>query len=163
MRGQPTDAPSLPTARAAARVAANDAGPSVALAVAARWCSATHATEHRARPSIVPIFDALDAAQANPTRETFGALSTALVRWCVDASARGNAVDLAPAMLGAVNAAAALDAAAELAPVDGAATVAEWLRSGLSVPEPWRSLAMKGAADFASLVSLDVPRIPRRP
>ena len=110
MRRQPTDAPSLPTARAAARVAANDGGPRPALAIARSWCNDVHATEHRARPSVVPIFDAIAAADANPCRETFDAAARALVRWCEAASARGNAVDLAAMMLGAVNAAAALDA-----------------------------------------------------
>ncbi len=106
-RRQPT---ALPAAHAAARVPANDTDPAAALAVAARWCTLTHATEHRARPSIVDACNALDAARAAPSRETFDALARALVRWCEAASARGNAVDLAAAMLGAVNAAATLDA-----------------------------------------------------
>jgi hypothetical protein len=42
----------LPAAHAATRVTANDGDPAAALRIAARWCATTHATEHRARPSI---------------------------------------------------------------------------------------------------------------
>lgn len=112
-RRQPT-APSLPAAHAAARVAANDdVAVSSALSYARRWRDDAHATEHRARPSIVAVSAALDAAEASPSPATFRALSLAFDRWCSAASGRDNAVDLAGAMLGAVNAAASLDAAAE--------------------------------------------------
>ena len=148
----------LPAAHAVARVPSNDGDAAAALSVAAAWVSATHATEHRARPSIVSVCNALDAARAAHSRATFDALSRALVRWCADASARGNAVDLIPAMLGAVNAAAALDAAAGLPPVDGVAAFAQWCAAGRDVPEPWRTRAVEGAAAMASCVSYDVPR-----
>ena len=161
MRRQQPTAPSLPAAHAAARAPANDTDPRAALAVAARWCAATHATEHRARPSIVDACNALEAARDAPSPATLGALSTALLRWCEAASARGNAVDLAPAMLSAVNAAAALDAAAELTPVEGAETFAQWLRAGLSVPEPWRSNCAKHTAEAARQMMLGGPRLPR--
>ncbi len=108
-RRQPT-ARSLPAAHAAARLAANDGGgPSAALAVAAHWCAAAVA-ERLPLPPLGAINAALATAKANPSRGSFDALSRALVRWCAEASGRGNAVDLAVAMLGAVNAAAALDA-----------------------------------------------------
>lgn len=81
-----------------------------ALAAAAAWCTATHATEHRARPSIVSVCNALEAAKAAPSRGTFDVLARALVVWCEAASARANGTDLAPAMLAAVRAAGDLDA-----------------------------------------------------
>lgn len=81
-----------------------------ALAAATAWCTATHATEHRARPSIVSVCNALEEAKAAPSRGTFNALARALVVWCEAASARGNGADLAPAMLAAVRAAGELDA-----------------------------------------------------
>ena len=107
-RRQPT-ARSLPAAHAAARVAANDGGSSAALAVAAHWCAAA-AVERLPLPPTAAVNAALADAKASPSRATFDALARALVRWCAEASGRGNAVDLAVAMLGAVNAAAALDA-----------------------------------------------------
>jgi len=168
---RPPDPADFPAAHAMGRAAANDGDPAAALRIAAewctraldaaaRWCTATHQTEHRARPSIVAVCNALDAALSAPSPETFDVLSRALVRWCAAASERGNASDLAPAMLAAVNAAATLDTVADLEPIGGG--FAGMIRVAAEVPEPWKTSALKGARELSVLTGYDSPRAPRR-
>ena len=114
---------SLPAAHAAARVTANDGDALTALRGAARWCIAAAeriaAEEHEA-PPVSPVRRAVVAAFARTDRASLDALSLALARWCEAASASRDAVDLAPIILAAVNAAGAVTMAETAdAPVEG--------------------------------------------
>lgn len=115
-RRRPPVAPGLSPLDIAARTGANAGDPLAAVRVTARWCASVETSTDPLCPPLAGVLSALAVAVAagdQVTRAELDALALAVSRWCENASsdAYDNAA-LAPLVLAAVNAAAALACAA---------------------------------------------------